>query len=87
MQKRKKNLIKPYLNKKFIFKRRQDISELFFFDGSLYISKVKTYLKKKTFNHNKTMAIELEKYKFLEIDDKIDLMLAKILMKNLKKII
>jgi CMP-N,N'-diacetyllegionaminic acid synthase len=85
VKKGKKDLIRPFFNRQFIFKRRQDISELFFFDGSLYISKVETYLKKKTFNHNKTMALELEKYKFLEIDDKIDLMLAKILIKSLKK--
>ena len=54
--------------------------------GKFYLITLLFFLRvTKTFNHNKTMALELEKYKFLEIDDKIDLMLAKILIKSLKK--
>ncbi len=85
VKKDKNNLIKPFLKKSFDFKRRQDLSKLFFFDGSLYISKVKTYLTKKTFNHNKTLAYQLEKYKYIEIDDKIDLKLVRIIKKYFKK--
>ena len=86
VKKNKNNFIKPYLNKLFQFKRRQDLTELYFFDGSLYISKTNIYLEKKTFNHSKTLAHELPKYKYIEIDDKIDLQLARILLNNLKKI-
>ena len=84
LKKDKNNFIKPFLNKSFDFKRRQDLSELFFFDGSLYISKIKTYLIKKTFNHNKTIAYQLEKYKYIEIDDKSDLKLVRIIKQYLK---
>lgn len=82
IKKRKNNLIEPYLSKSFKFRRRQDITKTYFFDGSLYISKVKTYLKKKTFNHSKTLAHELNKYKYIEIDDKIDLQIARLLFNN-----
>lgn len=74
------NLISPYLKKKFSFIRRQDLTPLFFFDGSIYISKVKTYIKKKTFHHNKTLAFELPKYKSIEIDDNIDLKIARLFL-------
>ncbi len=77
---KKNHLIRPYQSKKFNFKRRQDLSKLYYFDGSLYVSEVKSYLKNKTFNHNKTLAFELPKYKSMEIDDLTDLKLAKLIL-------
>ena len=77
---KKNNLITPYQTKNFNFKRRQDLSRLYYFDGSLYISDVKTYLKKETFNHKKTLAMELPKYKSMEIDDLTDLKLASLIL-------
>ena len=85
IKKRKNGLIEPYFNKSFKFQRRQDLSKTYFFDGSLYISKVKTYLNKKTFNHSKTLAHELNKYKYIEIDDDIDLQIARLLFDNFIK--
>ena len=66
--------------------RRQDIESLYFLDGSIYISKIKTLMKYKTFYHNKTKAYEVPKWKSLEIDDIEDLNLAKFYIVN-KKII
>ena len=40
---------------------------------------------KKNFNHNKTLAYQLEKYKYIEIDNKIDLKLVRIIKKYFKK--
>lgn len=77
---KKNHLIRPYQTKNFNFKRRQDLSKLYFFDGSLYVSNVNSYLKKKTFNHDKTLAFELPKYKSIEIDDLTDLKLAKLIL-------
>ncbi len=77
---KKNHIISPYQSKKFNFKRRQELSSLYYFDGSLYVSEVKSYLKKKTFNHNKTLAFELPKYKSIEIDDLTDLKLARLIL-------
>ena len=64
--------------------RRQDIETLYFLDGSIYISKIKTLLKYKTFYHNKTKAYEIPKWKSLEIDNIDDLKLAEYYIKSKK---
>ena len=81
-----KNFLKPYLKKKQkLYIRRQDISPLYFLEGSIYISKVSTLLKRKTWYHEKTQAFEIEKWKSLEIDDIDDFKLAEFYSKRLKK--
>ena len=72
--------------KKFRFVRRQDLKKVFYFDGSLYLSDTKYYLKKKTFNHNKTLSIQLEKWKSIEIDCINDLVCVEALKKNEKRL-
>lgn len=52
--------------------RRQDLSELFFLDGSLYLSCVDYYLKKGTFLHDRTIGLHLGGYKSIEIDTEMD---------------
>lgn len=52
---------------------RQSLEPAYFFDGSLYISYSKAFKNKKEFYHDKTIAIELESYKHIEIDDIADL--------------
>ena len=81
----KKNFLKPY-NKKQSNKnvRRQDISSLYYLDGSLYISKVSSYLKNKTFNHKKTQAFIVDQRKSLEIDSIYDFKLAQLLLRKKK---
>ena len=81
----KDKIIKPYL-KKFMTIRRQKILKIYFFDGSLYISKINTLLEKKTFNHHKTLAYIVDKWKSIEIDDIIDLISAEAIMKNINRI-
>lgn len=81
-----KNFLKPYLKKKQkLYIRRQDITPLYFLEGSIYISKVSTLLKRKTWYHKKTQAFEIEKWKSLEIDDIDDFRLAEFYSKRLKK--
>lgn len=76
--------ITPYKKNMFIFKRRQEIEDLYFFEGSLYISYINAFVNKKSFYHDKTLGYEVPKYKSFEVDDIIDfkiietLMLAKI---------
>ena len=63
----KKNILKPYVKKqKKLYIRRQDVSPLYYLEGSIYISKTKTLLKEKTWYHKKTQAFEVEKRKSLE---------------------
>jgi CMP-N,N'-diacetyllegionaminic acid synthase len=81
---KKNGLINQY--KKISLKRRQDLNKMYFFDGSLYISKVNTYIKIKSFYHSKTLPFIIPKYKSFEIDDLVDLICVNAIMKNLKKI-
>ena len=70
--------------KKYI--RRQDLETIYFLEGSIYISKVATLMKKRTFCHDKTIPFIMPKWKSIEIDDKLDLVMAEAIIKkkNLK---
>lgn len=72
-----------FYNKKYI--RRQNAETVYFLEGSIYISKVLTLLKRKTFCHKNTLMYEVPKWKSIEIDDSLDLILAKAIIKNKKK--
>ena len=81
---KKKNYLKPYLkNSNKLYVRRQDITPLYYLEGSLYLSKISTLLREKTFYHKKTRGLKLDKWKSLEIDDIDDFNLAKFYAKKL----
>ena len=71
-------------NKKDI--RRQDLPPVYLLGGLIYISKISTLLKKRTFCHENTLMYEIPKWKSFEIDDSLDLMLTSIIMQKKKKI-
>ena len=73
--------ISGYENRSISVKRRQDISDVYFLEGSVYISKITSLLKNKTFYHDKTIGYEFPKYKTLEIDDIFDFILVEAIMK------
>lgn len=75
------NLLKRYLDKKK-YLRRQDLKKCYFLDGSLYLSKVNSLLSNNSFITKKTMAFIVPKYKSYEIDDRIDLLIYKSLIKK-----
>jgi len=79
----KKNRLKPYL-KNFTNSslRRQDVNPLYFLEGSIYISKISTLLKKRTFYHDKTQAHIVKSWRSLEIDNLNDFKLAKYYIKK-----
>ena len=83
---KKNSLIKPYIGNSFRVLRRQEIEELYFFEGSIYISDVKILLKEKTFYHEKTLPYIVPRWQSLEIDEMIDLMTAETILKNLNLI-
>ena len=61
--------------------RRQDVSKVFYLDGSIYASKVSSYIKFRSFIQKKTMPYYPKAHKYIEIDDEIDFKLAEIIKK------
>ena len=75
------DFIAGYVDKDMKVKRRQDIEDVYFFEGTIYISKTDMLLKKQTFYHEKTIGYEVPKYKSLEIDDIYDFIMVEAIMK------
>lgn len=75
--------IKPYVEESFASFRRQEVEELYFLDGSLYISSVKAFEKHKTFYHDRTMAYVTPKWQSYEIDDHTDFVVVEAIAKEL----
>ena len=83
----KEGLLKPYL-KEMKTLRRQELSDLYFFEGSLYLSDIDFYIKEQTFYHDFTLPYVVPKYKAYEIDDIVDFYIVeKILELKLKNIL
>lgn len=77
-----KGLIQPFLHDKGIqVKRRQELSDLYFPDGTIYISKIDSLKKRKTFYHELTIAFPIERYKQFEVDEEMDLVIIESIMK------
>jgi N-acylneuraminate cytidylyltransferase/CMP-N,N'-diacetyllegionaminic acid synthase len=66
-------------NQKSSVIRRQDLENLYFYDGTLYISEVDKYLEKE-FYHEKTLGYVTPKWKSLEIDDMYDFIMVEAIM-------
>ncbi|MBF0547079.1 MAG: acylneuraminate cytidylyltransferase family protein [Candidatus Riflebacteria bacterium] len=80
-------LIKPYEGKDFSSAgRRQDLPEVFFFEGSLYLSDLEILLQRKSFYHDRTLPFIVPKWKSFEIDDLVDWVCVEAILKNLPKI-
>jgi len=60
--------------------RRQELDDVFFFDGSVYISWIDTFKKTKSFYHESTLAYIINKYKQYEVDDLCDFICIEALM-------
>ena len=73
-------LISGYENKDMRVLRRQDIKDVYFFEGTIYVSKTDVLLDKKTFYHDNTIGYEVPKYKSLEIDDIEDFVMVEAIM-------
>jgi CMP-N,N'-diacetyllegionaminic acid synthase len=80
----KNNYLIPSLPRQQYNLRRQDLKKNYFIDGSIYISKIKTYLKYKNFTQPKTLCFKNIKIKSFQIDDYIDYKIIKYLFKILK---
>ena len=83
----KVGLLEPYLGEMKVL-RRQDLNDLYFFEGSLYLSDINFYIKEHTFYHHLTLPYIVPKYKAYEIDDIVDFYIVeRILELKLKNIL
>ncbi len=74
------HFIRPYEGGTFVFRRRQEINDVYFFEGSMYISKVESLYNRQSFYHEKTLGYEMPKWKSFEIDDVVDFIIVERLM-------
>ena len=61
--------------------RRQDLPDVFFFEGSVYVSKVDVFLQKKTFYHDRTLPYIVPEWKSHEVDNLVDFNIIETIMK------
>jgi CMP-N,N'-diacetyllegionaminic acid synthase len=80
-----KGFLVPYENKSYKVYRRQDIDDVYFFEGSMYISKTESLKKRNSFYHEKTLGCIMPKWKSLEIDDEVDFIMIEALLKARKE--
>lgn len=76
------NFIQPFVNTDFKFYRRQDIKDLYFFEGSMYISTVYAFKKYKSFYHKNTLGYKMPKWKSFEIDDMEDFIIVEAILEK-----
>jgi N-acylneuraminate cytidylyltransferase/CMP-N,N'-diacetyllegionaminic acid synthase len=76
----KNGFLEPYENKTYKVYRRQDIDAVYFFEGSMYISKTDSLRKRRNVYHEKTLGFEMPKWKSFEIDDLTDFMIVERLL-------
>lgn len=81
VKKNDSNFLVGYENLDMRVLRRQEISDVYFFEGSVYVSDTDTLLARKTFYHEHTLGFEVPKWKALEIDDLDDFIMVEALMK------
>jgi len=82
-----KGLISPYAVPDFkSLRRRQDIEELYFLEGSLYISRVDAFRRHKTFYHERTLGYEVPRWKSLEVDDIFDFIMVEAVVRQREEI-
>ena len=73
--------LRPYKNIDFRVLRRQEIEDLYFYEGSIYISYVSSLKERKNFYHENTLGYVVPKWKSYEVDDLSDFIIIEALLK------
>lgn len=73
-------LLKSYLGVQPTNLRRQDIEELYFLEGSVYVSYIEALKANRSFYHESTAPWVVERYKSFEVDELVDLIVIEALM-------
>lgn len=81
-----KGFLQPYKKNSKKVVRRQNLSELYFLEGSLYVAYVKSLYRRRTFYHSRTLPYVVPKWKSFEVDDIVDMICVEAVMKNYKAI-
>lgn len=66
--------------------RRQDLSPMYFFDGTVYASTVAAFRERRAFYHDRTVGMVVERWKSLEIDDVYDAVAGDAIMRYRQRI-
>lgn len=76
-------VIRPYAAPDFSsLRRRQEIAELYFLEGSLYISDVPVFLQRGSFYHERTLGHAVPRWQSLEVDEEMDLICIEALLER-----
>ena len=62
-------------------KRRQEIRDLYYFEGTIYVSDIETFKARRTFVHDATLGYVVPRWKAVEIDELSDFICAEALLK------
>lgn len=81
-QKDKNHSLIPLSVSGYTAQRRQDLEDVFYLDGSLYITRVESFRKYLSFYTEKTLGFIFPKWKSFEIDDEVDFLIVEMLMKR-----
>lgn len=74
-------VIRPYAAPDFSsLRRRQEIAELYFLEGSLYASDVPVFLQRGSFYHARTLGYPVPRWQSLEVDEEMDLICIEALL-------
>jgi CMP-N,N'-diacetyllegionaminic acid synthase len=76
-----KGLLIPEFTKESL-KRSQDLPKLYRPNGSLFITRVKTFLKNRSFYTNKIIPFIMPRERSIDIDDELDFAIAEFLLKS-----
>jgi len=76
--------VESVLGDKWEFRRRQELSPLYFQDGSLYMSTRSNLLRKKSFVSFGSVGLIMPKFKSFEIDDEVDWLILEALLTRLE---
>ena len=80
-----KGSLLPLFNEKFFSKRRQDLEFAYLPNGAIYIASSETLSKYRTFYCKKTIPYMMPPERSIDIDDKMDLILAEFFIKQYEK--
>lgn len=75
------NKITGYLDYEIKIKRRQEIEDIYYLEGTIYAAETEYLLNKESFYGDQTMGYIVPKYKALEIDDIYDFIMVEAIMK------
>lgn len=75
------NRLRPFSEESGRHVRRQDISPVFFPEGTIYATRAESLRQRRTFYHERTFALTVPRWKSVEIDDIYDLVHAEAIMK------